>query len=70
MQLTDKQKLVLTFIASFCRKHKYPPTTREIKEHFGWKSQTSAVKNLNALRKKGRISWISGSGRTLTIIEP
>ena len=34
-QITDRQREVLTFIANFTEENVYPPTVREISEHFG-----------------------------------
>ena len=34
-QITDRQKEVLEFIADFTETNVYPPTVREISEHFG-----------------------------------
>lgn len=70
MHLTDNQKKVLLFIVSFIQDKKYPPTSREIQTHFGWRSQTSAVKYLHELRRKGHITWVDGAGRTINITKP
>lgn len=68
IQLTDKQKKVLDFIAYFIEENKYPPTSREIKDHFQFSSQTSSMEYLRALRGKGWISWIDGKPRTITLL--
>lgn len=34
-QITERQKEVLDFIANFTEENVYPPTVREISEHFG-----------------------------------
>lgn len=66
--LTDMQTRVLAFLKEFQAKHQYPPTGREISEHFGLKSQTSAMKYLKALTKKGLIKRETASARAITIL--
>lgn len=54
------QKQVLNFIKGIipiiCRF----PTSREMQQFFGWKSQTAAIVHLRALEKKGHIKKSSG----------
>ena len=51
-QITDRQKEVLTFIADFTEENVYPPTVREISEHFGI-SLRAVQDHIAALQKKG-----------------
>lgn len=53
--LTEKQELVLNFIESYQLEHGKSPTIKEMKEHFGVKSDNSILKHLKALVEKGRI---------------
>ena len=34
-EITERQREVLTFIANFTEENVYPPTVREIGDHFG-----------------------------------
>ena len=62
--LTDRQKEVLDFIESYIRENPYPPTIREIAEHFDI-SVKGAYDHVKALEKKGRIR--AGENRSRTI---
>lgn len=58
--LTETQEAVLSFIEDFQRREGgVPPSTRQIAEHFGFKSQTSAMKHLQALAKKGAVEQLA-----------
>lgn len=65
---TSAQLAVLEFVARFTTANSYPPTTREIAEHFEFRSQSAAVHHLDALRRKGRLTWEDRKARTLRII--
>jgi repressor LexA len=52
--LTDKQKRILEFLTDYTRHRGYPPTVREIGEHFGF-LWAAARTHLRALHKKGFI---------------
>lgn len=52
--LTDKQKRILEFLTDYTRRRGYPPTVREIGEHFGF-LWAAASTHLRALHKKGFI---------------
>lgn len=66
--LTPIQQRVLDFIVTFLHDKKYPPTTREISEALGYKSQTSAIGHMRALVKKGAIKREIASARAITIL--
>ena len=53
--LTQKQSLVLDFLARYVEDHHYPPSIREIGAAFGFKSLRGATVHLDALEKKGFI---------------
>lgn len=66
---TLKQKKILAYIAHFMRKTGYPPTVREIGEHFKIAS-SSVFDHLKALEGKGSIKRTGGKSRSLELIEP
>jgi repressor LexA len=53
--LTKRQREVLDFISGWIRERGYPPTLREIGNHFGIKSTNGVNDHLKALEKKGAI---------------
>ena len=54
-QITDRQKEVLSFISDFTEKNVYPPTVREISEHFNV-SLRAVQDHIAALQKKA--TWL------------
>jgi repressor LexA len=66
-ELTDRQREVLTFISKFIDSHAYPPTIREIADHFEI-SIKGAHDHVLALKKKGYVKSDNRS-RTLEIIK-
>jgi repressor LexA len=64
---TQRQREVLTFISGFIRVHSYPPTIREIAEHFSI-SVKGAYDHVSALKKKGRIKLGDKRSRTLEVV--
>jgi repressor LexA len=65
--LTLRQKEVLSFISRHINIHSYPPTVREIAEHFEI-SVKGAQDHVTALRKKGVIRQSDKRSRTLEIV--
>ena len=55
LPITDKQRLILEFIADAIQEKEYPPTIQEIGEHFGIASTNGVYDHLAALEKKGYI---------------
>ena len=53
--LTDRQKAILDFISQSIEERGYPPTLREIGEHFGIRSTNGVNDHLRALEKKGHL---------------
>ena len=51
--LTDRQQQILDFISHSIAERGYPPTLREIGEHFGIRSTNGVNDHLKALEKKG-----------------
>jgi repressor LexA len=53
--LTDRQREILDFITSSISERGFPPTLREIGEHFGIRSTNGVNDHLKALEKKGHL---------------
>ena len=68
MNLTDRQREVLEFIAAAQHKSGVTPSTREIQEHFGFASQTAAVNHLRALERKGVLQRHAGKARAMALV--
>ncbi|MDR1970615.1 MAG: transcriptional repressor LexA [Treponema sp.] len=66
-ELTARQKEVLSFIDYFIRDHNYPPTIREIAEHFEI-SVKGAHDHVTALRKKGILRQEDKRSRTMEVV--
>ncbi len=69
-ELTDRQKEILDFIEVFISENGFPPTFREIASHFELASTFGVKRHIDALVKKGHLSSISNSGRTLSLTNP
>jgi len=69
--LTKKQRKVLEFLTSYTKRSGYPPTVREIGEHFGF-LWTAARGHLQALEKKGfvRINPFRSRGIEIMGLKP
>jgi repressor LexA len=66
-QVTDRQKEVLSFIADFTGENSYPPTVREIGDHFGI-SLRAVQDHISALQKKGYLSLCQKRSRSIRIL--
>lgn len=66
-ELTERQREVLSFITKYINKHTYPPTIREIANHFSI-SVKGAYDHLGALKKKGRLRLGDKRSRTIEVI--
>ncbi|MCL2442858.1 MAG: transcriptional repressor LexA [Treponema sp.] len=66
-ELTNRQKQVLSFIADYIRKNSYPPTIREVADHFSI-SVKGAHDHITALRKKGHLKQADKRPRTMGLI--
>jgi repressor LexA len=67
-ELTERQREVLTFITQYVTKHAYPPTIREIADHFSI-SVKGAYDHLGALKKKNRLRLGDKRSRTIEVIK-
>ena len=65
--ITDRQKEVLTFISSFTEESGFPPTVREISEHFEI-SIRAVQDHIIALQKKGFLSQAQKRARSITVL--
>ena len=66
-QITDRQKEVLTFIADFTEENVYPPTVREISEHFGI-SLRAVQDHIEKKKKKGYLSTEQKRSRSIRVL--
>lgn len=67
--LTERQNEVLAFIQDFVTAHKYPPTIREISDHFSI-SVKGAYDHVRALGRKGFIRYANNHSRTIEVVQP
>jgi repressor LexA len=67
-ELTKRQKEVLSFIANHINKHSYPPTIREIAEHYRI-SVKGAYDHVAALKRKNCLKQDGNRSRTMALIE-
>lgn len=58
---------IYAFIRQFIDANKYSPTVREICKGVGLKSTASVFCHLQILRRNGRINYVDGLPRTITI---
>ncbi len=65
--ITDRQKEVLTFISGFTEENGYPPTVREISEHFQI-SIRAVQDHIIALQKKGYLSQSQKRSRSIRVL--
>lgn len=68
--LTTTQDKVLAFVEQASAQSRPPPTMREVAQHFGWSSTSTAQQHLAALQKKGRLARTPGSPRSLRVTGP
>jgi repressor LexA len=64
---TLRQREVLTFIAGYIHSHSYPPTIREVADHFAI-SVKGAYDHVAALKRKGRIKVGDNRSRTMEVV--
>lgn len=65
--ITDRQKEVLTFISNFTEENGYPPTVREISDHFQI-SIRAVQDHILALQKKGFLSQSQKRSRSIRVL--
>ena len=67
--LTERQEKILAFIKRSIQEQGYPPTIREIGEHFGIRSTNGVNDHLKALERKGYLMRGELKSRALSIIQ-
>ena len=67
-ELTEKQKAIFCFLASFTAENGFPPTLREVGINFKI-APTSALEHLRALEKKGFIKRLKFKSRCLELLK-
>ena len=65
--ITERQKKVIEFLKSYRKTRGYPPTMREIGEHFGF-TWPAARGHLEALERKGFVRMIPNTSRGIEIL--
>lgn len=66
--LTHHQRVVLEYLTDHRRRLGIMPSTRDIQKSLGFASQTSVVRALAALEKKGAIKRASGAARGIAVL--
>src|SRR5438477_3910227 len=67
--LTERQEKILAFIKRSIQEQGYPPTIREIGEHFGTRTTNGVNDHLKALERKGYLVRGELKSRALSVIE-
>jgi repressor LexA len=67
-ELTKRQKEVLSFIAAYIKSHSYPPTIREIGDHFAI-SVKGAYDHIAALKRKKCLKQDNNRSRTMELLQ-
>jgi repressor LexA len=67
--LTERQEEILSFIKRSIVEQGYPPTIREIGEHFGIRSTNGVNDHLKALERKGYLMRGELKSRALSVVE-
>ena len=65
--ITARQKEVLTYISTYTEENSYPPTVRDISEHFGI-SLRAVQDHILALQKKGFLSQSQKKARSIRVL--
>ncbi len=65
--VTERQQAVLQFLESHISEHSYPPTMREIGEHFGISSK-GAHDHITALKRKGCLKTVENRSRVIELV--
>lgn len=68
-KLTARQKQFLDFIRSYVRQHSFPPSIREIQNHFGLKSTKGVKDHIDRLVEYGYLKRVDGAARALEIVD-
>lgn len=66
---TQRQEAVIGYLREFILARGYPPTRREIMDHFGWRSTNAAQQHLRLLRQKGLLEWDERTARGIRLCQ-
>lgn len=66
-EITSRQKEILNFISDYQEENSYPPTVREIGDHFGV-SIRAVQDHITALQKKGFITQTQKKSRSIKVL--
>ncbi len=66
--LTERQEKILAYVQSFQEERGYPPSIREIGEHFGIRSTNGVSDHLRALERKGVLQRSGHLSRSLRVV--
>lgn len=69
-QLTNRQNVILEFVAGYSHQRGFPPTLREIGEGIGLTNISAVRGHLAALEKKGYIAKDPDTARSIRVIRP
>jgi hypothetical protein len=67
-RLTARQREVYDWIKAHIAQRCYPPTVREIAEHFEWASTRAVIDHLARLEKKGVIRRVPRTARGIVLV--
>lgn len=68
VSLTRTQQKVLDFVRWYLKAKGWPPTRREISDHFGWKAHNAAAQHLWLIERKGYLRIVSNTARGIEIL--
>ena len=69
-ELTQRQREILEFIGDCQQAEGVTPSVRDIAAHFGFRSMTSGLDHIRALRRKGYLGGEPGRARSLRVKSP
>lgn len=67
LPLTPRQRAIVDFIGTFCERHDYSPSYREIADHFGLSSTATIAEHIDVLKHKGYLRDDVSGVRTLQL---
>jgi SOS-response transcriptional repressor LexA len=65
----ERRAAIVKFVVGYHAGHGYAPTISEVARGVGL-SRSTTHQHLRTLRGEGRIRWVEGGLRTITIVEP
>ena len=65
----ETREAVFAFVRDFLQKNGFAPSVREITKQLSLKSTSSVHNHLNQLYKEGRLNFVPGKARSLTLSE-